>query len=183
MFLLSQLRRFARDSRGSVNIEAILFFPLLVGLIAASMVFYDGFRRDSLTHKAAFTVGDMVSRETTALTPDYLAGARSLTATLVGAEVADVSVRLTQVTYNARRDRLRANWSHAAGPHTGPLSNAQLRDRAADLPPLAHGERVILVDVFVDHDWAMDVGLSDGTFLASAVTRPRFAPRLAWAAE
>ena len=173
------LRRFAKDTDGSVNIEALLFFPLLIGLIAVTMVFYDGFRRQSLNEKAAYTVADMLSRETSAITPGFLEGARDLAAALIEVPEGDVAVRVSEVLYNADDARYERSWSHGVG--LPGLSNTVLNTRADELPPLVQGERVIFVETHVNYDWAMDVGVGETTFEAVIVMRPRFAPQLAWA--
>ncbi|MGX9354620.1 TadE/TadG family type IV pilus assembly protein [Roseobacteraceae bacterium S113] len=178
--LRTRARGFAGDDRGSVNIEAILFFPLLVSVIAATMVLYDGFRRDSLNQKAAYAIGDLLSRETSEINGAYLDGARDLVSSMIGVDQNDVTVRVTQVSYSAGNNSYVRNWSYVSGNLAGALTSSQVRNMADDLPGMSNGERIILVDTFVDHNWAIDLGLDDTAFQASIVTRPRFAPQLAW---
>lgn len=178
--LLGRLRRFTSDQKGSVNIEALLFFPLLITVIAASLVLFDGFRRDGMTQKATYAVGDMLSRETAAITPTYLEGARALMASLVNAAPADVTLRVTEITFDADAQSYGRSWSRVAGTSAQALSSADVHARAAALPQMAHGERLILVESFVAHHWAIDIGLADDTLRSLTITRPRFAPQLAW---
>ena len=178
--LLRRFRRFASEQKGSVNIEALLFFPLLITVIAASLVLFDGFRRDGMTQKATYAVGDMLSRETAAITPTYLDGARALMASIVNAAPADVTLRVTEVIYDAHSQSYGRSWSHVAGSGAQALSSSDVNARAGALPGMAHGERLIMVESFVAHRWAVDIGLADDTLQSLTLTRPRFAPQLAW---
>lgn len=187
MMLMSQITRlkarfgrFSQDTRGSVNIEALLFFPLLITLIASTIVFYDAFRRDSLAQKAAYTIGDMISRETEAINPTVVSSARDLVALMSDVTRDDVSVRVTQVVYNKAADEYRRNWSQRSGAHAPVLDNADLATMTDNLPIMVGGERIILVDVYVDFEWPIELGFDDFTYHTQVFTRPRFAPQLAW---
>lgn len=178
--LTSRISAFARDTRGSVNIEAILFFPLLIGLMASSIVFYDAFRKDSLAQKAAYTIGDMISRETDAIDATVIASARELASAMVDMHKSDVTVRVTQVTWNRNAGEYRRNWSKRSGNLVAVMSHDTVNDMADELPTLKPGERIILVDVVVDYEWPIDLGFDDFEITNTIFTRPRFAPQLAW---
>lgn len=198
--LRARLARFAQDTKGSVNIEATLMFPLLITMIASSMVFYDAFRRDALAQKAAYTVGDMISRETSAIGPDYLGNIRTLVALMADTPESDVTVRVTQVQSTvtvsepAGNDLETAttitysrNWSKVDGSRVGTLSSSDVAGMAAQLPTMYNAERVLLVDVYINYDWPIDLGLDDmlgeDTFHSRVFTRPRFAPKVTWSSS
>ncbi|MGX9354623.1 TadE/TadG family type IV pilus assembly protein [Roseobacteraceae bacterium S113] len=178
--LRTRLTRFAGDTRGSVNIEGVMFFPLLLTLIASTIVFYDAFRRDSLSQKAAYTVGDMVSRETEALDWTYLANTRKLLAVMSDVPQGDVSVRITVVRYNANNNKYLVDWSKETGTHSVRLRSKDTRNMHEELPTMVHNERLIIVDTFVDYEWPIDLGFSDHIFESTVFTRPRFAPKIVW---
>ncbi|WP_425038358.1 TadE/TadG family type IV pilus assembly protein [Primorskyibacter sp. S187A] len=178
--LRARFAAFAGDTRGSVNIEGMLFFPLLLMFIAATIVFYDAFRRDSLSQKAAYTVGDMLSRETAAINGTYIDNARKLLALMSDVPESDVSIRVTQVVYNKRYDEYRVNWSKERGNHSTRLRTVDTRNMHEELPNMVGAERLIIVDTFVNYEWPIDLGFDDHVFESTVFTRPRFAPKLVW---
>jgi hypothetical protein len=68
MRLLSRLRHnaltFRDETRGSIPIEALLAFTFLAWWYVASFQFFDALRQKSINLKAAYTLGDLISRET-----------------------------------------------------------------------------------------------------------------------
>lgn len=173
-------RRFLRDDRGDANLEAIIFFPFLITLIAISLVLYDAFRRDSLAQKASYTIGDMVSRETESVNSAYMDNARELVATMVGTDISNVTLRVSQIKYRSKQNDYRRNWSYATGPHDNSLNNTEVAAIRSQLPMMANQERIILVDTFVSYDWPFNIGIDDVIFKNRVFTRPRFAPKVAW---
>lgn len=174
----SVLRGFGRKSDGGVNIEAILFLPLLIISTVAALVFYDAFRKDSLGDKATFTVGDMLSRETDYITPDYIDSTKALFSFLTGTTEAENTLRVTVVQYDLETDSYSAIWSEARGSHVGPLDDGDLIDAHTQLPVMSDAEQVIVVDTYLDYTVPSRVG--DVVFDARVFTRPRFAPQLVW---
>lgn len=175
---IATLRGFGRKSDGGVNIEAILFLPLLIISTVAALVFYDAFRKDSLGDKATFTVGDMLSRETDYITPAYLASTKSLFSFLTGTEESENTLRVSVVQYDTETDSYSVIWSEAQGPHASPLPLGALANAHAQLPVMSDAEQVIVVDSFIDYTVPSRVG--DVVFEARVFTRPRFAPQLVW---
>lgn len=181
--LFPRAARFARGEDGSVNIEAIFFFPLLVTLIAATMVFYDAFRRESLSIKATYAIGDMISRETEAITPEYMDNMRKLLSFMSEVPNSDTSVRVTLVRYDEDRDEYRVDWSKERGSHSSRLRTSDTRNMHDELPTMVHNERLIIVDTYVDFEWPIDLGFEDFTYKSRAFTRPRFAPQIVWSSQ
>lgn len=98
-FTKTRLKRFAQNLSGSVSVEAIIMLPILLWLVAAMAVFVDVFRTKSAMDKAAFTISDVLSRETNAITPEYLTNVRSLFEELAGVEDNSASVRVSLVEW------------------------------------------------------------------------------------
>lgn len=176
----SQLRKFRNDADGSVNVEAIIFIPLLLVTMAVSMVFFDAFRRDSLGEKAAFTLGDMLSRETGYITPDYIDSAISLFGFLSNSEDQLTSIRVSVVSYNGATNSYDVEWSEVRGALTSALTGAEVATQHDQLPNMVSGEQLIVVETFIDYEWPLDLGFDDGVLTARVFTRPRFAPQLVW---
>lgn len=174
------LARFARDARGDVNVEAVIFLPFLILTMVATMVFYDVFRKDSLGDKATFTVGDMMSRETDYITPAYIDSTKALFTFLTGTSSAENTLRVSVVQYDAETDAYTVLWSEARGPHEGPMTAADLVNAHAQLPNMVDAEQVIVVDSYLDYNWPLDLGFGDQLLTSRVFTRPRFAPQLVW---
>ncbi|MFY0597487.1 MAG: hypothetical protein JXQ85_13730 [Cognatishimia sp.] len=94
-FTKKRLKHFAQNLSGTVSVEAIIMLPILLWLVAAMAVFVDVFRTKSAMDKAAFTISDVLSRETNAITPEYLTNVRTLFEELAGLEDDSASVRVS----------------------------------------------------------------------------------------
>ena len=70
--------RFAQREDGSVAIEAVIILPLLFMTFLSLFSIFDAFNQYSANQKAAYTVGDMLSRETAHVDNDYLDGTHQL---------------------------------------------------------------------------------------------------------
>ena len=173
-------RQFAGETRGSINIEAIIFLPFLMICIVTTIMFYDAYRTDSLGDKATFTIGDMLSRETDYVTPGYVDSAKSLLNVLTESETGHNTLRVTVVSYDANNDSYEVEWSQERGSHAVPMVTADLATAASTLPVMVNGEQLIVVDTYLDYVWPLNLGFDNFTMEARAFTRPRFAPQLVW---
>ncbi|WP_323763270.1 hypothetical protein [Marinovum sp.] len=176
----SQLRQFRTETRGSVNVEAIIFMPLLILTMAVTMIFYDAFRRDSLGEKAAYTLGDMLSRETDYITPDYVDSAISLFGFLSESEDELTGIRVSVVSFDGATQSYNVEWSEVRGGHATPMTEAEVATQHDQLPNMVSGEQLIVVETFIDYEWPLNLGFDDGVLTARVFTRPRFAPQLVW---
>lgn len=176
-------QHFAHGTRGNTNVEAIIFLPFLLICIVTSIMFYDAYRTDSLGEKASYTIGDMFSRETDYITPDYVDSIKSLMDFLTESQPTENTLRVTVVSYNAVNDQYAVEWSEVRGAHAVALTSTDVASNHASLPAMVHGEQVILVDTYLDYVWPLDFGWSDFTMEARVFTRPRFAPQLVWQAS
>ena len=57
---------------GTVSVEAVKVYQLLIWAITATFVFFDAFKTLHLSQKATYAVADMLSRESVAIDDDYL---------------------------------------------------------------------------------------------------------------
>src|SRR6056297_2765057 len=112
--ILSPLRRFWSDNSGVVTVEFVMFMPFLMWTYAASYVFFDAYRQSSLNLKAAYTVGDMISRETNAITPTYIDSMYSLTQ-LLTRSTNPMSMRVSVIWWDETDQRHYLDWSQARG--------------------------------------------------------------------
>lgn len=177
------LARFSRDDRGSVAVETVIIIPMLFWAYLSMFSIFDAYRQHSVNQKVAFTIGDIISRETNPLTPDYIDGVRTLTRYLSAARTdSEVAVRVTSVRWDDTKQLYKRDWSQARG-WVSPLGNNDLSTMANRLPIMPHNERLMIVETFVKYDPPFNTGLKERTISNFVFTRPRYAPRVLWDCE
>jgi hypothetical protein len=175
-FLRRILARFSRDDAGSLTLEAVIMFPLLFWAMLSMLVFFDGYRQNSLNVKAAFTIGDMISREVDPITPAYLDGAVNLFDELSRSST-EPRMRVSVVYFKASDDKFYRDWSQQRGG-VPVLTNADLVAMRNRLPLVPDNERLILVETWSDYDPPFNVGIDRQDLYNFVFTRPRFAPQV-----
>ncbi|MEP5154008.1 hypothetical protein [Planktotalea sp.] len=178
-FILSKLRDFARETKGSASVEAAIIFPVVFWAYAASFTYYEAYRAQTVAEKAAYTVSDMLSRETLAITPEYMTNARNIYKDLSGLNPGETALRVTLLRWDEEDLTFTVDWSEHRGD-IPQLSDLDVTDYDELLPPLVDNERIILVETASDYDPAFSVGLAPRTIETFVFTRPRFAPQLVW---
>ncbi|MEO1639925.1 MAG: hypothetical protein AAFU41_11855 [Pseudomonadota bacterium] len=157
------LQRFAKDEEGNMAIELVLVVPILVWALLSTFVYFDAFRVESNSHRAALTIADMFSREETPITPAYLNSTRALLRSLTFEE-ANPDFRVTVYRYRESDDSYRRVWSQRRG-YSSNLNNENLADLQAKglLPIMANGDRSILVETRTQYDAPFAFGLGPFT--------------------
>ena len=108
----SALARFREDTAGTVTVEAVIVFPLLLWLFGATWVWFDVSRQQAVNQKANFTIADAISRETDPVDDTYINNSMNLLYTLNKSQGTESDLRVTVVKYDSRRDR----WQVVAMP-------------------------------------------------------------------
>ena len=200
MSLTRVFQQFRSDERGVISIELILVLPILTWVLMSTFVYFDLFRNESNTHRAALTVADMFSREQTLIDGGYVTGARNVLRELT-LDDPDPALRVTVYRYQASDDTYRVVWSENNGlaPNLDDDALKLLQD-AQRLPILADDGRHILVETRATYTPPFRTGISliarrgtdsevrlfEGsqiggfTFDTFTVISPRFTPSLCW---
>lgn len=176
---LAPLVRFARDTRASMTVEAVLILPLLLAWFVGSFVFFDGFKNRNMSLKATYTIGDILSRRTEGVTSAYIGRLQQLYDRLAYTSGSS-ALRVTSLTWDGTEHSVL--WSRSSKGTLPAQTDATVkpvtfRDR---IPLMAVGETVILVETFTDYNPAFNVGWSHHLFENFVVTSPRFASCLSW---
>ena len=172
---------FVRREDGAAHIEAMIMIPLMFAVMMASLSMLDLLRQHSAHQKAAFTIGDMVSRETLPLDQEYLVGMLYLLNTLTHTPQ-DSSVRLSIVRYDSSNDIMKLDWSKAQGAYQ-PHTNHAVREWTGRLPNMLHNERMIVVETAAHWESPLNIGLGRQVIDNFVFTRPRYSPQVLWRDE
>lgn len=174
-----RLAGFAKEDKGSVAIEAALLLPFMLWAFLASFVYYDAFRQSSINLKAAYTIGDMVSRETAAVNDAYVSSLQSLFEFLTR-DTSDPRLRVSVAMWDDDEQMFRLDWSEGRG-EVPALTESTINAMQDQLPNLPDAERIIVVETWSKYSPIFNVGLDEDTLYNMVFTSPRFAPQVAWA--
>jgi Flp pilus assembly protein TadG len=172
------LRRFGRDTKGSVSVEAVILFPALAVIFAASWVYFDVMRQQSISIKANYTIGDIISRETEVLDDTYITNVQRMMYYLTKGSGEEVDLRVTVVQYNADSLNHDVIWSEARGDWSA-LNDSDLSDYTESLPLMADADQLILVETRDAYTPSFNVsGIGPFDIETYSFTRPRFASQV-----
>jgi hypothetical protein len=173
--LINRLRAFQRNTEGTVTVEFVIYAPLLLWLFAAIYTWFDAFRQETVNLKAAYTISDLISRETTTLNETYIDSMYEMTKLLIRGD-SQITLRVSVVRWDMDNDRYYIDWSRVRGSSLPEWTNATIVDINDRLPAMPDQERVILVETRNEMTPAFRVGLPDLDINNFVFTRPRFAP-------
>lgn len=181
--LRKPLQRFARDEQASVLVEFVLIMPPLMAFFVGMLVYFDAYVAKDVNLKAAYTVADMLSRESDPVDATYLEGLDDVFDYLTAGSGTNGMIRVTLVRctdecLSSDKPRvLAADWSYGTDTMEA-LSDADLAAYDSVIPVMPLGERVILMETFTDYTPSFNVGIPQTDFDNIVVTRPRFAPQI-----
>lgn len=165
---------FLRKQDGSVSIETMIILPAMFWSLLFGFSVHDSFRAMGLHQKAAFSIGDAVSRETVPLDDAYLNGAHDAFEYLAHSQ-GDTEMRLSLLYYDEASDEYRAEWSKVRG-NKPPLSTSAVKDWHDKLPMMPDQEHVVLLETWSTYEPVFNVGLNNDEINTFVFTRPRYAP-------
>jgi len=174
--LFKRLRAFAAETRGSVSVEFVLVMPFLFWAFMATYVFFDGYRQSSVNLKAAYTISDLISRETNVLNDDYIDSMYSLFETLVRTR-SNIRMRISVIRFDEDDNRYYVDWSVKRG-YESIRTNENIATIKWKLPAMPDNERVILVETRNQFVPLFNIGMSNKLLVNFVFTRPRFAPQV-----
>ncbi|MBB96847.1 MAG: hypothetical protein CML68_19895 [Rhodobacteraceae bacterium] len=172
------LSRFASDTKGSISVEFVMMMPLLFWAYMSAYVFFDGYRLSTTNLKAAYTVSDLLSRETQVIDDDYIDTLVQLVKFLTQPDN-EVDMRITLVSWNEDDNRYYVDWSESRGLGQ-PINNGTIHQFFDKLPVLYDGDRVIMMETRGYYDPDFNIGWDKKELYNLVVTRPRFAPQIVY---
>jgi len=170
--------KFLKDEKGAVAIEAMIMIPAILIVLVSIFTLYDAFRQNTMHQKAAYTIGDMVSRETMSIDNDYIDGVQGIFKTLTRSSQ-ESSVRISILYYDEGTNTFKLDWSESRGDHQA-LTENDVSGWATRLPVLVDQERIIVVETYADYVPPFNTGLGTREISNFIFTRPRYAPQVTW---
>lgn len=165
------LMGFARDEDGSNSVEAMLMIPLWVWSFLGCYVFFEAFRLQSVNAKAGYTIGDIISRQTNFITPEFLDAMHNLQQSLVDNRTPP-DLRVTVFIYDQATDQNYVCWSEVRG-NGAPLDNARLATMRNGIPERPDQMPGIIVQTSVEYHPIFAAGIAEMDFDDFVVTSPR----------
>lgn len=187
--LACHIRRFRDQEDGLVLTEFLILLPLLVWTFVALFVYWDAFRTINQAQKAAYSVSDLISRQSE-VDSTFVSGMQTVTEYLLN-DSPNVKLRITSVKYKESDNKLYVLFSRSPGNKMPALTNTTVNTSAfrARIPIMANQDSVVIVETEVDYHpgkynhtrdgangvrYSFDVGIPDSTFRNFVVTRPRY---------
>lgn len=170
-------RKFWKSTDAAVSIETVLVMPVLMFFFVSSFVFFEAFRKYNQTVKAAYTVGDALSRKMNSVTQAEMEGLGDLFNYLTFNSEDTAWLRVTEVQRKASGYEVR--WSYATDGK--PLrTNATLSELMPRIPELSTDERIVVLETYSIHQPVIDIGIQPQMFQNIIVTKQRFASFLSY---
>lgn len=176
MNLLKKIRVAARSFRikedGGMTVEFVIVLPFILWWFAGSFVYFDAFKSRNISLKAAYTLSDIVSRQTEA-SRAFLDSLNSLLDNMIH-QSNDNWIRVSSIKYGEDETHS-VLWSYATKGHEPLVDEMLLAER---IPIMSINEEVLVTETFTPYAPAFNVGLSARTFEHFLISRPRFTSQL-----
>ncbi len=165
---------FARREDGTVAVEAMLVMPVMFWAYLSVFAIHDAYRTYGMHQKAAYSIGDAISRETVPIDNAYFDGTRDMFEYLTHSQ-GQTDMRISQIWYDAVNDEYRRDWSEVRG-NIAALTDAEVLNWHNKLPIMLGNERVVLLETWSNYDPPFETGLTVDEIRTFVFTRPRYAP-------
>ncbi len=176
--LLQLVRRFRRSERGALSVETVIMFPILLWAYGAMFVYWDIYKNLNTNLKATYTIADLISREPDPMTPAYIDGAGGIYRYLLRSPD-DGDIRVTVVAMDSdpvtNANVLALRWSYGTNQMA---PRTDLTGIAGEIPIMAAGDNLIIVESRVAWDPPMLFGLEARQITNRVFTSPRFVPQV-----
>lgn len=170
--LAGKLAGFRDDRRGSMAVESVIVFPILIWAYLGMFTYWEAFRTENTNSKAAYVIADMLSRQTDPVDVAFIEGLGDLYAYLTR-ERFPTAIRVSSIGWDSVQNDYMVRWSHATQGRPA-LTTADAEQMDAVLPNFPAGDTVLLIESVLDYSPIFKVGLADRAMTQFVYTRPRF---------
>lgn len=180
-------RKFRSEQSGSMSIEAVFAFPMLLWAATATYTFFDAYKAQNATYRANYTISDMLSRETNSVNANYMNGLFKVFRFMTLADANESWIRVSELQCvsgctDEETRVLEFEWSHGVNGARN-LTNADFAFYGNKIPLLAQGDRLVLIETSMNYKPPFAnslVSFPERNLVSHVVTRPRFAPQILW---
>jgi len=177
MPLIKMIRDFLADTRAGLSVETVIIMPLLWWAYFGMFVLFEGYRSIAVNNRASYTISDMLSRETNAITPAYVKGLSKMVDILTQSPHRTV-LRISVVSYDAAEDKHNLEWSYST-PGQTQISAGEVSGKLEPyLPPMPDAAQIIVVETWMAFVPFLNVGIDAKYFESLTTISPRFAGQL-----
>lgn len=169
---------FARREDGSVAVETVIMLPMIFWVYLSLFSIFDTFRQYTVTQKAAYAIGDMISRENAPIDNAYFDGAHELF-NYLSQSAHPSKIRITSLQWREEDDKYEVKWSKTRGG-AAPMTAAGAGGMKNRLPEILNGEHIMLVETTLTYDPPFATGLEQREINNFIFTRPRYLPCILW---
>lgn len=166
---------FRAAERGAVNLEFMLWLPLLLLWLGGCLTAFDAFRAHNLAERAATAVSDVVARLEEVddrMLEDLVALQRA-----IAPRARSHRLRAASIRFDDGAHLLDWRWS------SDPSARLALHEiDLSALPPMAQGETVIYTETQMRHVPVLNIAFGARTWTLMQVAKPRYATALRHAA-
>lgn len=167
--------RSARDERGSITVEFVIWVPILVLWFAGSISYFDGYRERGRAAKMSHVVSDILTRQAE-IDDDLITDLYDMMEIMLPGTPPGMVLRVTSVEY--RDGSYQVLWSVASGGGA-PMETEDIP--VAKMPAMAELDTVIVTETTVPFQPALDiVGIGERTWTSFLPARPRFVHSVAY---
>jgi len=171
--------RYLTREHGSMSLETVIVFPMLLWAFGATFLFWDAFHAQAETQSAAYTIADLLSREENTVDATYLTGLQKMQNYLIQGKMA-TRLRVTTIDWNETKKQYEVIWSRTPDTNWRELNDTTLNEQAARIPKMSSGDIAILVETQARYIPWLNVGVGTTVMENFVVTRPRNGPQLIW---
>ena len=176
---MKRLLTFLKSETGTLSVETVIVFPLLLWAFAATFLFWDMYHAQATSQRAAYTVADALSRETDPINAAYVEGIDDVHTYLTQGQHA-TRLRVTALIWDDVDEEFKVSWSHTPDGDWVEHTTETLNLREAQIPLMAKGDCALLVESQIRYIPFMNVGIQPMVMENFVITRPRFGPQVVW---
>ena len=181
MSIEKRLKRFfVEDQSGVILVELIVMLPGMLFAFYMGFVFFDAYQAKATSERAAYTVGDLISRETGTVDADYIDGLGEVFAYLTDADANIYWLRVTSLTWSDQDQEHTIDWSDATS-NNGAMTQSELNSILASLPLMADGDTIMIVVSNETYVPILSGLIGNQVFKNRNIVRARFVPRVQYA--
>lgn len=172
----AEILAFWKDRSGTLSVETVLIFPILVWCYLATLTFWDAFKVKGTLTSATYVLGDMISRADEDMDDPFIQGMDRVFTQLASGAIAP-DIRVTVIRYRLAEDPQNDPPFHEmiSSRGTGDFSDrTTLDDLENKIPEMALGSALIYLETRAEwqpiaNDIIGAISHSNGVFIT-----PRF---------